>query len=134
MELSHETIKTNGAPEAIGPYSQAVRIPELGLVLTSGQIGLDPATGELVPGGIEKEFPRVLDNLQAILEASGSGLDSVIRATLYMVDLSEFAAVNAIYAERIGSPLPARVTVGAASLPKGARIEVDMIASTRTDG
>ena len=129
MKLTHQTIRTEGAPAAIGPYSQAVVISELGLVLTSGQIGLDPATGELVTGGIEPEFRRVLDNLQAILDAAGSSLDRVVRATLYMVDLSEFAAVNTIYAERIGSPLPARVTVGAASLPKGARIEVDLIAS-----
>jgi 2-iminobutanoate/2-iminopropanoate deaminase len=131
MKLTHRTIQTDGAPAAIGPYSQAVVVPEVGLVFTSGQLGLDPATGELVPGGIEPEFRRVLDNLGAILEAAGSGLDRIVRATLYMVDLSEFGTVNAIYAERIGSPLPARVTVGASSLPKGARIEVDLIASVR---
>ena len=129
MKLTHETIQTDGAPAAIGPYSQAVVVRELGLVFTSGQIGLDPATGDLVPGGIEPESRRVLDNLEAILLAAGSNLTRIVRATLYMVDLSEFAAVNAIYDERVGSPLPARATVGAASLPKGARIEVDLIAT-----
>jgi 2-iminobutanoate/2-iminopropanoate deaminase len=129
MANTHRAIRTDGAPEAIGPYNQGIVIEEVGLVFTSGQIGLDPKTGELVSGGIEPEFRRVLDNLQAILEAGGSGLDRVVRATLFMVDLGEFQAVNSIYAERIGEPLPARVTVGVPSLPKGARIEVEMIAS-----
>ena len=133
MNVSHRTTRTEGAPAAIGPYSQAVTIPELGLVLTSGQIGLDPATGELVAGGTEAEFRRVLDNLEAVLVAAGSGLDRAVRVTVYMVDLSEFMKVNAIYAERIGTPLPARVTVGVAALPKKARIEVEVIASLRPE-
>lgn len=131
MASTHSTVSTTGAPAAIGPYSQGVVIEELGLVFTSGQIGLDPETGALAPGGIEPEFRRVLENLRSILEAAGSGLDRVVRATLFMVDLAEFQTVNAIYAEHFGEPLPARVTVGVPSLPKNARIEVEMVATCR---
>lgn len=134
MDVSRKSIRTNGAPAAIGPYSQGIAIPELGLVFTSGQIGLDPESGELVPGGTEAEFRRVLANLEAILAAAGSGLDRIVRVTLYLTDLAEFGAVNQIYAEAVSEPLPARSAVGAAALPKGARVEVDVIATLQPAG
>jgi len=129
MKLTHERITTENAPAALGPYSQGVAVTELGLVFTAGQVGLDPRTGELVPGGTEAETRRLLDNLEAVLTAAGSGLDRVVRATFYLVDLADFAAVNKIYAERIGGTLPARSTIQISALPKGARIEVDLVAT-----
>jgi 2-iminobutanoate/2-iminopropanoate deaminase len=134
MSRMHVRIQTERAPEAIGPYSQAVAIPELGLVFTSGQIGLDPATGNLAEGGIEAEARQVMENLAGVLEASGSGFHRVIKVTVYLIDLADFARFNAIYAQRVGEPLPARSTVGVASLPKGARLEVDLIASLADPG
>jgi 2-iminobutanoate/2-iminopropanoate deaminase len=134
MSRIHVRVQTDQAPEAIGPYSQAVAVPELGLVFTSGQIGLDPATGRLVDGGIEAEARQVMENLSGVLEAAGSGFHRVIKATVYLIDLAEFAQVNAIYAERVGEPLPARSTVGVASLPRGARLEIDLVASLADSG
>jgi 2-iminobutanoate/2-iminopropanoate deaminase len=134
MSRIHVRVQTDRAPEAIGPYSQAVAVPELGLVFTSGQIGLDPATGRLVDGGIEAEARQVMENLSGVLEAAGSGFHRVIKATVYLIDLAEFAQVNAIYAERVGEPLPARSTVGVASLPRGARLEIDLVASLADSG
>jgi 2-iminobutanoate/2-iminopropanoate deaminase len=130
----HVRVQTDRAPEAIGPYSQAVSLPELGLVFTSGQIGLDPATGKLVDGGIEAEARQVLENLAGVLEACGSGLHRVVRTTVYLIDLADFERFNVVYGERVGEPLPARSTVGVASLPKGARLEVDLIASLADPG
>jgi len=129
IEPSHEAIATPGAPAAIGPYSQAIRLPAIHLVFTAGQIGLDPKDGELVAGGVEAEFRQVLDNLEAVLTAAGTGLSRIVKSTIYMIDLAEFRAVNAIYAERIDGLLPARSTVGVSSLPKGARVEMEVIAS-----
>jgi 2-iminobutanoate/2-iminopropanoate deaminase len=134
MSRIHVRVQTDQAPEAIGPYSQAVAVPELGLVFTSGQIGLDPATGRLVDGGIEAEARQVMENLSGVLEAAGSGFHRVIKATVYLIDLAEFAQVNAIYAQRVGEPLPARSTVGVASLPRGARLEIDLVASLADSG
>lgn len=134
MTRTHQRIQTDRAPRAIGPYSQAIVVRELGLVFTCGQIGIDPATGELVEGGIEAEARRALDNLEGVLEAAGAGMDRVVKATVYMVDLGEFAQFNQIYAERVRAPLPARSTIGVSSLPKGARLEIDLIASLRGDG
>jgi 2-iminobutanoate/2-iminopropanoate deaminase len=134
MSRIHVRVQTDRAPEAIGPYSQAVAVPELGLVFTSGQIGLDPATGRLVDGGIEAEARQVMENLSGVLEAAGSGFHRVIKATVYLIDLAEFAQVNAIYAQRVGEPLPARSTVGVASLPRGARLEIDLVASLADSG
>ncbi|MBM3285818.1 MAG: RidA family protein [Candidatus Eisenbacteria bacterium] len=128
-----EAVQTSGAPAALGPYSQGIVVRGSRLVFSAGQIGLDPATGQLVSGGIEAEAARVLDNLEAILKAAGSGLDRVVRTTLYLTDLRDFEIVNAEYARRVGSPFPARSTVGVASLPKGARIEIDMIAAAGPD-
>ncbi len=131
MKGERRIVGTDGAPAALGPYSQGIVLPELGLVFSSGQIGLDPKTGRIVDGGIEAEMARVLDNLEAVLAAAGSGLDCVVRSTLYLIDLGEFDAANRIYAARIGAPLPARSTVEVSRLPKGARVEMDLIATVR---
>jgi 2-iminobutanoate/2-iminopropanoate deaminase len=120
------TIGTDAAPRAIGPYSQAVRSGEW--LFCSGQIGLDPAGGNLVAGGIAAETARVLDNLRAVVSAAGATMDAVVRTTIYRVDLAEFAAVNEVYGRYFREPFPARVTVGVAALPRGARIEIDAVA------
>jgi len=121
-----EAIETERAPQAIGPYSQAVRAN--GLLFLSGQIPLDPATMEVVGGGIEAQTRQVLANLRAVLEAAGSGLDQVVRTTIFLSDLADFATVNAIYAETFGATRPARSTIQAARLPRDVRIEIDAIA------
>jgi len=126
------SVRSEQAPRAIGPYSQAVAID--GLLFLSGQIGLDPRSGELVAGGIEAQSERVLQNLEAVLEAEGLGTDAIVRTTVFLVDLADFAAVNAVYARHFQEPFPARVTVGVASLPKGARIEIDAIAVRKAGG
>jgi 2-iminobutanoate/2-iminopropanoate deaminase len=126
--MSKVAIATDRAPAAIGPYSQAVRAGDL--VFTSGQIGLDPATGELVKGGIEAETLRVLDNLTAVLEAAGAGWRDVVRTTIYLADIADFAVVNKLYGERVGVGVqPARSTVQVARLPRGAAVEIDAIAT-----
>jgi 2-iminobutanoate/2-iminopropanoate deaminase len=122
----HEIICTERAPAAIGPYSQAV--VSQGLVFTSGQIGLDPATGEFVGPGVEQQTRAALANLSAVLEAAGSSLGSVLRTTIYLRDMGDFAVVNAVYAEAFGESLPARATVAVAGLPKDARVEIDALA------
>jgi reactive intermediate/imine deaminase len=118
-------IHTDQAPAAIGPYSQAVRAG--GTVYLSGQIPLDPATGELVAGGIAAQARRAFDNLRAVCEAAGGSLERVQRLGLYLVDLGEFAQVNAVMSEYFQAPYPARSTIGVSALPKGARFEVDAI-------
>ena len=126
-EMSKVAIATDRAPAAIGPYSQAVRVGDL--VFTSGQIGLDPATGELVKGGIQNETVQVLDNLTAVLEAAGAGWRDVVRTTIFLADLGDFALVNKLYGERVGvGVLPARSTVQVARLPRGAAVEIDAVA------
>ena len=121
-----KTIATEAAPRAIGPYSQAVRAGQW--VFCSGQIGLDPASGELVAGGVVAEAERVLENLRAVLTAAGGSLDSVVRTTVYLIDLAEFGRVNEIYERHFTAPFPARATVGVAALPRGARVEIDAVA------
>jgi 2-iminobutanoate/2-iminopropanoate deaminase len=123
------TIASEGAPKAIGPYSQAVA--EGGFLFMSGQIPLDPATGELVAGGIEAAVERVFDNLEAILLASGLTLDDVVKTTVYLLAMSDFAAMNAVYGRRFGNHRPARSTVAVAQLPKGASVEIDLVAKLR---
>ncbi len=122
-----EVIQSEGAPKAIGPYSQAVRAGE-GFVFLSGQIPLDPATGELVGGDVRAQAERVLENLGAVLRAGGLGFEHVVRTTIYLTDLADFAAVNEVYGRRFPAAPPARATVQVAALPRGARVEIDAIA------
>ena len=119
-------IQTDRAPQAIGPYSQAVKID--GLVFCSGQIPIDPATGEFVPGGIKEQTRQVLKNLTAVLEAAGSGLDRVVKTTVFLLDMQEFGAMNEVYGEFFKVEPPARATVQAARLPRDARVEIEVIA------
>ena len=120
-------VRTSNAPDPVGPYSQAIAAD--GLLLLSGQIPLVPETGVLVPGEIEAQARQVLDNLTAVLEAGGSSLDRVLKTTVYLVDLSLFPRVNAVYGEYFSAdPAPARATVQVAALPLGAQIEIDAIA------
>lgn len=121
-------IRTGAAPQPVGPYSQAV--VHGGLVFASGQVPIDPATGQLVDGEIELQTERVIENLAAVLAAAGSSLERVLRTTVYLTDLSLFARMNAVYLRRFtGDPKPARSTIAAAALPLGARIEIDVIAA-----
>lgn len=124
--MKGETVRTAGAPAAIGPYSQAVRSG--GLLFCSGQIPLDPATGKLVDGGIEEQAERVLNNLEAVLAAGGANMRSVVKTTVYLVDLGDFPAMNAVYGKFFPEDPPARATVQVAKLPAGARVEIDAIA------
>ncbi|HVT59738.1 MAG TPA: RidA family protein [Thermoanaerobaculia bacterium] len=117
------------APRAIGPYSQAVSAG--GWLYTSGQIGLDPASGELVPGGFEPQARQVLQNLRHVLAAAGCTFADVVKATVYVVDLADFPKLNALYGEAMGKHRPARSTVQAAALPKGALVEIDFVARRR---
>jgi 2-iminobutanoate/2-iminopropanoate deaminase len=123
-------LATEAAPKAIGPYSQAVL--EGGFLFASGQIPLDPATGELVSGGIEASTERVLDNMEAVLKSAGLGFHDVVKTTVFLVRSENFPAMNAVYARRFGDHRPARSTVIVAALPKGATVEIDMIARART--
>jgi hypoxanthine phosphoribosyltransferase len=117
---------TDQAPAAIGPYSQAVEVD--GWLYTSGQVGLDPATGELVPGGFEAQARRALENLRQVLATAGCGFADVVKATVYVVDLADFPRLNALYREAMGEHRPARSTVQAAALPRGALVEIDLVA------
>jgi 2-iminobutanoate/2-iminopropanoate deaminase len=119
-------LATDGAPKAIGPYSQAV--VEGGFLFCSGQIPLDPAGGELVPGGIEAATQRVLDNLEAVLTSANLAWTDVVKTTVFLVRAEDFPAMNAVYARRFGDHSPARSTVIVAALPKGAMVEIDLIA------
>ena len=120
-------ISTDKAPKAIGPYSQAVA--HNGLVFLSGQIPLDPATGQIIEGGIAEQTARVLENIKAVLEASGSSLEGVLKTTVFLKDMADFAQMNEIYARYFPSNPPARSTVEAARLPRDVRVEIDCIAS-----
>ena len=122
-----EAVSTTDAPVAIGPYSQAIRTGSL--LFVSGQIPLDPATGTMVPGDIAAQTHRVFANLNAILEAAGATFANVVRTTVYLADMDDFAAMNEVYGTYFSSPAPARATVQAARLPRDARVEIDLIAS-----
>jgi 2-iminobutanoate/2-iminopropanoate deaminase len=119
-------VSTPGAPRAIGPYSQATRAN--GFLFTAGQVGFDPATGELVDGGIAEQTARVIENLRAILAAEGLPLTSVVKTTVFLVDMNAFSAMNEVYARAFGDHRPARSTVAVAALPRGAQVEIDAIA------
>ena len=124
--MRKEIISTDEAPKAIGPYSQAVRVG--GLVFLSGQIPLDPKTGELIAGDVTDQTRRVMDNLAAVLRASGLHLSEVVKSTIYLTNLGDFSKVNEVYGSYFQSEPPARATVQVAALPRGAAIEIDMIA------
>jgi 2-iminobutanoate/2-iminopropanoate deaminase len=119
-------IQTEKAPKAIGPYSQAIRIESL--VFTAGQVGLIPATGELVEGGVEEQTRQVFSNLRNVLEAAGSGLNYVVKTTVFLKDMNDFTKMNGVYAEFFSDGYPARSTVAVAGLPKGALVEVEAVA------
>ncbi|MBX3126646.1 MAG: Rid family detoxifying hydrolase [Polyangiaceae bacterium] len=119
-------VRTEAAPPAIGPYSQAVAAQDW--VFLSGQIPLDPKTGELVAGSIERETEQVMHNLGAVLAAAGADFDAVVKTTIYLTDLQDFSAVNAVYERHFGAEPPARATVQVSALPRGARVEIDAIA------
>jgi 2-iminobutanoate/2-iminopropanoate deaminase len=121
-------IFTPDAPPAVGPYSQAVVIEPLKLVYTAGQIALDPATGQLIGGGIQAETRQVLQNLKAVLEAAGSCLDNVVKMTVFLTDMNDFQAMNAIYQEFFKQNPPARSAVAVKALPRGAQVEMEAIA------
>ena len=129
MTRGRETVASDAAPRAIGPYAQAVVAGDL--VFCSGQVGLDPASGRLVPGGVAAEAARALESLAAVLSAAGLGLGDIVKTTVYLVDLAEFAAVNEVYARYFHAPYPARATVGVAALPAGARVGIEAVATRR---
>ena len=122
-----QAVSTPAAPAAIGPYSQAVRAGSL--LFVSGQIAIDPSTGALIDGTIAEQTHRVIRNIGAILEAAGTTFDRVVRTTVYLADMNDFAAMNEVYGTYFRSPAPARATVQAARLPRDARVEIDVIAS-----
>lgn len=121
-----EEVRAEDAPRALGPYAQAVTVGDW--IFLSGQIGIEPTTGELIRGGFEEEVEQVFSNLEAVLRAARSGFDRVVRVTVYLTDLREFPRMNRIYEGRLGGSRPARSTVGVAALPGGARVEIDAIA------
>jgi 2-iminobutanoate/2-iminopropanoate deaminase len=124
--MTRRAVSTAGAPAAIGPYSQGIVTD--GLLFCAGQAALDPETGALVEGGIEPETERVLANLSAVLDAAGASWGDVVKTTIFLVDMGDFATVNGIYGRLVTDPPPARSTVGVAALPKGARVEIEVIA------
>ena len=124
--MNRETINTEKAPKAIGPYAQAIKAN--GFVYTAGQIPLDPKTGNIVEGAITAQTRQVLENLQAVLEAGGSSLERVVKATVFLKNMADFAAMNEVYAEYLGQAKPARSTVAVAELPRGALVEIDLVA------
>jgi reactive intermediate/imine deaminase len=124
--MSRQAIHSDAAPKAIGPYSQAVRAGDT--LYLSGQTPLDPATGEMVPGDISAQATRVFENLSAVLTAAGATFDDVVRVAVYMTDLGNFGAVNEVMKRYFSEPYPARSTIGVAALPRGAAVEVDVIA------
>jgi len=121
-----QAVATNNAPKAIGPYSQGVRAGNL--LFVSGQVPIDPATGNIIEGDIKAQTDRVMRNLSAILEAAGASMDHVIRCTVYLADMNDFAAMNDVYGSYFSQPAPARSTIQAVRLPKDARVEIDVIA------
>ena len=130
--MKREAVRTDRAPKAIGPYEQALKVD--GWVFTSGQIPLDPKTGTMVEGGIGAQTRQVLDNLRAVLEAAGTSMSRVVKTTVYMTNLADFQKMNEVYAEYFPQDKPARSTVGVAALPRGAMIEIDVVAQAPLRG
>lgn len=124
--MSREVVQTSQAPKAIGPYEQAIKAN--GLIYTAGQIPIDPKTGNFVEGGIAAQTRQVLENLKAILEAGGSTLERVVKATVFLKNMADFAAMNQVYEQYLGAAKPARSTVAVAELPRGALVEIDLVA------
>ena len=124
--MKKNVIHTDKAPKAIGPYSQAIRTDSM--VYTAGQIGLDPATGELIGSTVEEQTRQALTNLRNVLEAAGSSLDLVVKSTVFLKDMNDFAKMNPIYAEFFGENPPARSTIAVAGLPKGGLVEIEVVA------
>lgn len=124
--MRREPVKTTNAPAALGPYSQAIKVGEF--VYASGQVAIDPATGEFIGGGIAEQTDRVLKNLSAVLEAAGSSLDQVVKTLVFLADMNDFAAMNEVYGKFFPGAPPARSTVQAARLPKDARVEIEAVA------
>jgi len=125
--MKKQAIRTDGAPKAIGPYEQA--IVANGFIFTAGQIPLDPKTGNIVEGGIAAQTRQVLENLRAVLQAAGASMDSVVKATVFLKNMSDFAAMNEVYSEYFAASKPARSTVAVAELPRGALVEIDLCAA-----
>jgi 2-iminobutanoate/2-iminopropanoate deaminase len=124
--MNKQIIRTDRAPKAIGPYEQAIKVGDF--VYASGQIPLDPKTGNLVEGDIKVQTRRALENLEAVLEAAESSLDRVVKTTVFLKNIADFAAMNEVYAEYLGAAKPARSTVAVADLPRGALVEIDLVA------
>jgi 2-iminobutanoate/2-iminopropanoate deaminase len=124
-----EAISTGAAPAAAGPYSQAIRAGDL--VFTAGQLGLDPASGEFAGDGVAEQAERALGNLRAILEAAGSGMDRLVKVTVYLADIGDWPAVNEVYARLVPEPFPARSAFAVRDLPKAARVEIEAVATVR---
>jgi len=127
--VAHHAVNSTNAPAAIGPYSPAVVHEGLGLVFASGQIPIDPATGELVTGGVADETARVLENLKAVLEAAGSGMDRVLKTTVFLASMDDFAEINDVYGRYFTGVKPARATVQVGRLPKDVRVEIEAVAT-----
>jgi len=124
--MQRQPIQTDAAPEAIGPYEQAIRTD--GFVFTAGQIPIDPKTGNFVEGGVAEQTRQVLENLKAVLVAAGSSMDRVVKATVFLKNIADFPVMNEVYAEYFGGSKPARSTVAVAELPRGALVEIDLVA------
>jgi len=122
-----QVISTDRGPKAIGPYSQAIVVGDL--IYTAGQIALDPASMEVVAGGIREQTTRVLANLQAVLEAAGSDLSRVVKTTVFLIDMADFPAMNEVYTQAFGAHKPARSTVAVSGLPRGVRVEIEVVAT-----
>ena len=123
--MNRETVHTDRAPKVIGPYTQAVKAN--GFVYTAGQIPIDPSTGNIVDGGVTEQTRQVLENLKAVLQAAGSSLEQVVKATVFLKQMADFAAMNEVYAEYLSAAKPARSTVAVAELPRGALVEIDLV-------
>ena len=124
--MIRETVSTDKAPKAIGPYAQAIKAGEF--IYTAGQIPIDPQSGNLIAGGIAEQTRQVMENLKAVLEAAGSSLGKVVKATVFLKNMADFTALNEVYGEYLGAAKPARSTVAVAELPRGALVEIDFVA------